>query len=547
MKTSMISLRCLLAILMVILLVGCGTQTGTNNSGGVQNEDSAIELPEENPVSIQESYEYTTINRVYSPPAMLPIERPVEFLSLTTDDGFFYCETSDAEKADAFVNAQRTLLQFLRNSGVEMEKLNYFAMDTDDSFSESEKKRAHISLAHVNSYQQVLITLQTLWGDYTDYGYLYALANAIAEHLDWQTDDVEEAEHSTLDAFFTENPDALNLLYPCFTATYASEETILNCKTLSRRLLKTIDLFETLSKSPSEQVNDFRALVDIYAKDISVTFSRQENGYAYCGEYLPLKISTKYVLHMLDRDYDDVNRAAMEACGDDSLNYFGNYQSIFETMNTINDEISRSVAYFGLESEAGIVVMKWLCQTCAAESPGELASNCHYSPNDGTIHLTKIDAYLHEYFHHIDFLVDRDIQKTWQAQAFADLGKVQSQHSNHVFDRLFLSDEQLNCVFFDCYGRVYHGGADDYYDTMDILCYFGNSFELKYEERAGYSSFTHYLLDLYREDVVVQILLFPEIVETVTGKTWEELKADWERYMEKKFENFEIPDWIYEQ
>ena len=194
----------LCSLMLLVFLAGCGSQ----------NDLVPV-------TSFEESYEYTSITRVYAHPAILTVERQVDYLSLTKDDGFFFCATADKDKADAFVNAQRTLLQFLRDSGVEIPKLNYYAMDTDDSFSESEKKRAHISLSDAKSYRQVLITLQTLWGDYTDYGYLYALANMIAEHLGWQTDSIEEVDQSALNSFFIANPVALNLLYPCFTTDFS--------------------------------------------------------------------------------------------------------------------------------------------------------------------------------------------------------------------------------------------------------------------------------------------------------------------------------------
>lgn len=524
-----------------MFLVGCGNQTGTINSGDVQNENIVTELPEEDLVSVQESYGYTTMIRVYANPAMLTVERQVEYLSLSMDDGFFFCDTADIQQADEFVNAQRTLLQFLRDSGVETTKLNYYAMNTNDSFSESEKKRAHIALPHTKSYQQVLITLQTMWGDYTDYGYLYAVANAIAAHLGWRTDVIEEAEQTALDTFFAENSAALNLVYPCFTATYASEETVRSCKALSKLLFEKTNLREALAKPVSEQASDFRLLVDAYAQKISVTFSRQTNGYAYCGEYLPLKISTPYVLHFIDRDYDDYCRAELEKLGDNSWDYFSNYQSIFETIDIINKEIAWSVSHFSLEDAVGIVAMNWFCTECATELFNNPEDNFYVpqqinAPYDGTIYLTRIDSYLHEYFHHIDTVLSDGLDQTWQEQAFADLGHTQSQHARYVFEWPFLYDEQYRALFSYIYGREYQGGIDDYYDAYDILCSAQSSYEFDYNTgRKAWKSFTHYLLSLYEEDTVAEIFLFPETVETVTGKTWEELRVDWQHYMDEKF------------
>lgn len=526
----------LLAALSLVCLAGCGNDAN----------DLAAVAP------IEESYEYTTTSRVYEQPAMLTVARPVEYLSLTIDEGYFFCVTTDSEKANEFVNAQRTLLQFLRDSGMETPRLNYFAMDTDDSFSESEKKRAHIALSHVNSYQQVLITLQTLWGDYTDYGYLYAVANAIAEHLGWQTDTIEEVEQTALNTFFAENPAALNLLYPCFTTAYASEETVRNCKVLSKQLVKKINLCEALAKSIDEQVNDFRTLVDVYTQETSVTFSRQESGYAYYGEYIPLKISTPYALHMVERDYEDRLRAEMEEFGDDSWDYFSDYRSIFSTTDIINEEIARSVEHFGLEDEVGIVAMNWICMESAPQLTHKPNRSCYYagyddSLFDGTIYLRTISSYLHEYFHHIDFVLDQKVWETWQAQAFAELGSAQSQYGRRFLDWPFMYDEESSEMFYDAFGRAYQPGWEDYYNANDLICYLNSLYVLDYDSgSSAWNSFTNYLLGLYGEDTVPQILLFPDTVETVTGKTWDDLKADWQQHMEKKFENFEIPDWVYE-
>lgn len=547
-------LLCLLVTIMVIAFVGCGNQSGPTNPDDVQTEPPATENPEENLVPVEETYEYTSTDQIYSRPAMLTNERRVDFLSLAIDEGNFYCATAGTEKADEFVNAQIALLQFLRDNGMETAKLNYFAMDTDDSFSESDTKSAHIALSHTKSYQQVLITLQTLWGDYTDYGYLYAISNAIAAHLDWQTDTTEEAEQTTLDIFFSENPDALNLLYPCFTTTYASEETVRNCKALSKQLLETIDLHDAFTKSIDEQVNNFQALVDTYAQEISVTFARQESGYAYFGEYLPLKIQTTHVLHYIDKNYEDEFLAIQEQLGDDSWDYFSDYQSIFETIDIINEEITSSVAHFGLEDEAGIVAMNWLC----AESAAELTviidgayTNTYYNPTpdndlfDGVIYITHIHSYLHEYFHHLHQFLNPELGHCWQAEAFAELGRARSKHGHHYFEWDFLHDEVMKSLFYNCFGRDYQSGLEDYYEAQDFLCHITNSFEFSRTSGSfAMNAFIHYLLDLYGEDTVCQILLFPETVETVTGKTWEGLQADWQQHMEKKFENFVIPDWL---
>ena len=93
-------------------------------------------------------------------------------------------------------------------------------------------------------------------------------------------------------------------------------------------------------------------------------------------------------------------------------------------------------------------------------------------------------------------------------------------------------------------GRTYQPGVDDYFEGYDILCYITGEYELDYlYGRNAYNSFAHYLHDLYGEDTTYQLMLFPETIETVTGKTWEEQEADWLQHMADKFDGIEIPDW----
>ena len=522
-----------LILTLLAFLTGCGEQSDAQG-------DLAPVTP------IEESYEYTAKSQVYTRPAMTSTDRRLDSLTLTLEDGFYFCITTDTEKATEFINAQRTLLQFLADSSVETRKLRYYAVDYDDSFSDSESNKAYIALSHVKSYRQVLVTLQTLWGDYTDYGYIYHAANAIAAHLGWQTATVEAVEQSTLDTFFVENPDALNLVYPCFTTTYADEETVQNCYALSSQLFEKIDLREALTKPIDEQVNDFRALVDAYAQELSVTFERQKNGYAYYGEYLPLKIMTTYAKLVVEHDFVDADRANREKFGEQPVDYFSDYQSIFETANKINEEISSAVAYFGLEEQAGVITINWNNEESAIEKCGKTVFN-RYSSTSHEVDSTLISLYMHGYYRHLASLLNPDHGYTWQLMAFCEMGRARSQYAQRSMELLFTMSEKYVELFYNCTGRTYQSGLDDYLEIYDIFCYVFDDYTFDaYYGRNGLNSFCRYLTNLYGEDTVYQLLLFPETIESVTGKTWEAQEADWLAYMAEKFEGVEIPDWVAE-
>ena len=135
-----------------------------------------------------EQYNYSVDSKFYSRPAVTNHIKWFDALKATTEDGTFICLTEDTTQADNFINTQRTLLHFLKDCGMDLRNLRYIVSDHEDSFSDSGKDTAYIAFSSQKTYRQVLATLHTLWGDYTDYGYVYAMANVIAEQLGRQTD-----------------------------------------------------------------------------------------------------------------------------------------------------------------------------------------------------------------------------------------------------------------------------------------------------------------------------------------------------------------------
>lgn len=493
---------------------------------------------------IEESYEYTVKNSaLHRRPAFVQTFPHQESLTVRLDDGMFVCVTTESAVADDFINAQRTLLRFLRDRGVETRSLQYYAVDYDDSFSDSGEDKAYIALSSTKSDRQVLVTLQALWGDFTEYGYVYALANAIAEQLRWQTEPVSPIERASMDAFFSENPAAINLLYPSFTVKYASEETVKNCKALSTRLLEKIDWSAALALPVDEQLEHYYALVSGYAKEISAPFTRQTCGYAYYGANLPLRILTTYAQLFVDNDYLDINESIY---GD----YFSHYDAIYETANIIDREITEAVEHFGLENEAGVISMEWMSGDTAAKKFGKRLAN-YCDPRVRKIYLTTIQGYLHEYYHHIEILLNPDRAPGsplfWQSQAFCEIGRSHSYHAQYDLHRLFNDDKKWEDLFYTCAGHANEMGENDFFEAYDIFCYVTDYYELDYYNgRNGLNSFNRYLIERYGEDAVYDIMLFPETISDVTGKTWEELEEEWVQHIRNKYTDVDIPDWVYE-
>ena len=477
----------------------------------------------------QESYKYTKRSKYFVEPAAADGWVEKTALTTSTSDGKFFCFTSDKAAANDFISTQHTLISYLRSFGLALDNMEYYGTDYGYSFSESSANEAYVALSDMRSWQQVLVTLQTAWGDYVDYGYVYALSNAIAAELGWTTDSIPAYDQDTMDAFFIGNPDAINLLYPTFSTQFASAETVSNSKALAAQLFAQLDWQQALTLPAQEQLERYHALADAYAAKLSVAYTRQKCGYAYYGENVKLRILTTYAELIIAADYHDISESLY---GD----YWSSYSSIYETANTINDEITAAVASFGLEEKAGVIQIRWLNSEDILAKRFITGSMGTYWPSSHIAYITSIRPYLHEYYHHIEYLLNPALGQVWQSQAFCELGSSRSKYVRQSTEHTF-SGTQKGAEAFHAYtGRSYTPGRSDFFEAWDILCHLNDAYQLAYMSTANsLNSFSNYLISLYGEQEVYELLLFPDTIEETTGKSWEQLAAEWEAHIREKY------------
>ena len=513
-------------LLIALILSGCAGKGNTGSPGTV--------------TPFSDRYAYKQREKVCFFPSFTNENEKADVLSVSTEDGFFVCMTTEKEQADSFINAQRTLLQFLRDSGMAVRELNYVAINFDDNFSESANDNAYIALSSTETWQQVLVTLQALWGDYTDYGYVYAMANAIASQLGWKTDAAEPAEQSAMDTFFCANPRALDLLYPAFTARYATEETVRYSKSLSLDLLKQIDLRDALEKPIQTQLDAFERLLLGYSEKIGASFSRQVCGYAYRGPYLPLCIQTTYATHLVDHGYRDYHSDIFE-------DYFGDYVTIYQTAEILDKEIVEAVERFGLEDRAGNICINWLSEESAMTKFAKTHVNTCYVLRQEA-YVTTISLYLHAYYQHIENLINPDPEMFWQTLAFCEIGRSYSQPALYATEKTFTQNQKWAELFYRFTGHTYQAGTENYFEAFDVLVYaLNNDFRVDYHRDGAFiSSFTHYLIKIYGENAITNLMLFPDTVVDVTGKPWETLENEWKQFIIDQYAGKEIPSWLNE-
>ena len=495
-------------LFVTVIFTGCGNET----------------------IHIEENYIYSTQHDTYIKPAVVAGWIEKDALTTTVDGNEFFCFTNDTKQADFFINSQRTLLGFLKNHGVHIESMKYYSTDYGYSFSESKNRSVYITLTDLHTWQQVLATLQGIFGDYTDYGYVYALSNTIATELGWETDYIDDVNEKTLSTFFAENQKAIHLLYPTFTTDFATEEEVNNSKVLSMQIFENIQWKKALKEPINNQLEDFYLYLSSYAKTLSINFSRQLCGYSFYGENVKLRISTKYAELIIDSDYRDTIGSLY---GD----YWSYYQSIYETASTINDEITAAVKYFELEDKIDTITIKWLdSQKDSTKKFITTGGNGQYYASTHTAYITSIRPYLHEFFHHIEYLLIKKNPSTWQSQAFCEIGSSNSKYAQLATEYTFGKSEDGIKIFDTYVGRPYEFGRNDFFEAWDILCYINDYYKLEYFTGSqSANSFSRYLIDSYGERTVYALMLHPETIEEVTDKTWEQLALEWEVHIKNKY------------
>ena len=480
--------------------------------------------------TFDESYHYTKKSGYYVLPSCADGWIEKNALKTTVENDVFFIFSNDNTIADRFINSQRTLLCYLRERGVNSEVLKVYGTDYDFSFSES--GAAYITLNDMNSWQQVLATLQAMWGDYTDYGYVYAISNKIAEELGWETDLEHDIEKASLDVFFSSNPTAIDLLYPVFSTNFASEETVSYCKALSRMLFSKIKVNSALKQDIETQLDTYCALIADFAEKNSIPYERQECGYAYYGENVLLRFMTTYAEFFID-----INRTDADKLYED---VFSDYISLYNTVCVLNEEITNAVEYFGVSEHVGVIKIKWLNSETDAAQKLLTDRNGIYYGSTHIAYLASLFPYLHEYYHHIEYTIKQVNERTWQSQAFCELGSSYSQYSLLMWETAFTQYKENADVFRLFAGHEYSNGREDFYEAMDILCYI-NGYELDYlSGGAAINSFTRYLVDRWGEKTVYTLLLYPDRLSEIVNSDWDELAAEWEQHIKDKYADIDV-------
>lgn len=504
----------LLLLALVLLLSACATDV----TQPTENDPTV-------PGPTQPQYEFTVMKETFFHPSMVhpSVEREVYHTSATY--GNMYVFSDYKQEAERFVGLQLTLLDQLLSCGILVPDLSYIGTDYNGSFSVNHRSQVYISLNDMGTWQQILATLQGFWGDYTDYGYLYAISNILAEDLGWISDDYPKATDSQLNTFLRNNPYVLDLHYPSFTERYATEETVICCKTLSQMLLQELDLQYMLSQPIEIQLQRYRGLIGDYARLIGLDYQRQDMGFSFYAEDVPLRIQTACAEMFVEENY-------LEPYQEVYGSYFSTDRLIYQTTTELTSEMADAVNYMQMEGQVESFNLYWMSQESGAEKYGETNFRIKNNWTLNSAYTGTIYFAMHAYYRHLEHIITGTTSSKWQSTAFAEFGNFRHKYARMQNDYICTEKIQFAELFKQYMGREYEIGDEDCLIFQDILAFINGS---KVGDAPTSVSCARYLMLELGEATVMKLLLNPKQVEAVAGRNWTSIEKEWKQHLEDFF------------
>jgi len=426
-----------------------------------------------------------------------------------------YCfdKSIDRDLCVKFVNSQEILCSLLEQNGIDINYLRFFVLSENINRAYSEQNYAYYGIDSVTSWQQILTTLQLIMGETTNYGYLYALADKIAADYTWTRDQFDEPEIS----FTEDNIHLLNLVYPCFTGLYSTKQEIDLCKQTAIELLADARYIW----SPSTFLRDRIS----YASSLDLKFKPTELEFCSYGKGYPMVVNTEYLTVYIEPSYFSNTTYYLEKTPIKKVDTVG------ELINTYE----KADSYIAiLNDKLGFVPDQRLSVIMTGEMPeGYTHLYAFYDrlAEDPYILSTSEFPLAHEYVHHIVKNKRTTVEESKvesicnEALAYYYTCSAQFEEMLNVFDKFPQANENAQKLI-----------GEPYDQPVDYLLYQRNYFRELEENPDYYDALINtpyyycllgeYFIRTYGEDLFIGCMLFPDGMESMIGKTFDEVIND---------------------
>jgi len=478
----------------------------------------------------------------------LEIKEPQSNSSLSQTMKYFYSESSityyfpesiESNIRDEFVNAQKNLIHYLQTSKLidDFSSSKYFLLEEYPSRSNSVSKEAYFDIADRLTYKQILTTLQSIFGDESNYGLLFGISNRIAFELGWETDIPNISQQDILT--FTNssaNEKLLFLDYPCFLSEYnsAKQEEIMsisfrvaNYVFQNKATSLIIELLSLQQTSLTLFEHEWTATINQWLLSIGsqTQIFEKENpvAFSYGGKVSPLIIHTKHAHYYLLKDYEESQIREAE------IDYFKtDYETLLFTIDTLENDMNDADLLFKDPEKSYSPYSIVLCSYQQAFSAS--GAFAYYSSYNHTSYNSSVMAITHEYIH---YLTTPSWNYNWQYESIAIYYNLpsyfQTISSNSLLDviRTYQTPEAI--ALFGYLGKDFQ--AEDFPTYCDIHIVLYNDNQVNERNPYAMISVLNYVKNIYGDDIAKEIFLNQNRIEQEISLTWSELINEWNQWL----------------
>ena len=511
MKRGLLIFVTVIMLLLFVTLSACGN--------GKENQ------PAQENLSLEYSQEYVRTKELCGSGWLIN-----KTLDVTTyqNNKYYFDESVDGNVRNDFVVNQKEICEVLRDNNIIAENISFYIINGIDNYAVSSENSVYIDISKSGLAEQVELALEVLLGEYTNYGYIYALSQHICTQLSWQNEANVEIDINVL----KNDPYLLNLSYPCFSEDYATDIEISMVKGVAMKALSQMtDAFSGES--------EFEASVQKYADDNSLDFYKTYLSFAYGGKNCPLKIKTRYLDIYLDSDYEGSCILTEQSVLDDPM---FNFDKMIEFWEYADEDMSAVREKLGYSGEYMIPV--YVQDINMSFTDGSSYAGLFQQVSDGCeILLENIYVITHEYTHFLDYSTDKsnsddenwcgEVLACYYGKNMAYLDRVV--RANSGYDDVLSIDDLSRLIG----GKPYQSVDDEILFQNVMTAYTEKPKKSVVWEYGGRLSFGVYFVETYGEQTFIDCMLTPSSTTSLIGKSLDEIIDDWCLWLEQ----FKILDW----
>ncbi|MBQ0109552.1 MAG: hypothetical protein KBS44_04675 [Clostridiales bacterium] len=420
---------------------------------------------------------------------------------------------------DKFVFDTEKLFAYLSEKNIDTENFVIRVPKDYAPRADSKNKTVYLRLREPD-HENVSAVLLAVFGEYTNYGYIYALSEKVCAGLGYEQD-VNVCDNPDI---LKNDPALYNLVYPCFDEKYTSVMYIPACKFAAKQALG--DMSDAFAGE-----DEFMRKVDFRAASLGVNFKKTDVRFAPGGQECDIRIRVKDLYIPVEKGFTERYVLA----GTSNENYLIDVATMVKTFSWLSGKISE------LDSTVS--------PSLPEEARGSDITVCLSTSVDGRYDYMYGVTYGKGYFGSADCKATSALDLGY-AYVYSLLYKAAGEKPTdwllEALSYCFLYEsayeKRINNLFPESIGRnaddtYYSAGIGDYaedeLDFCHIICALQEDNTL-YSYLVGHYyengvSFCDCVKGVYGTDALIKLAVDPDNAKKYTGKTLTELINDWRK------------------